>query len=38
MTRLAKVGLCMLGIIGVVYLTLQVTVTSLLLYRMLSWL
>ncbi len=38
MKRYQEVGICILGFLGVVYLTLQTLVTSFLLYRLLSWL
>ena len=38
MKRYQEVGICMLGVLGVVYLTTQVLVTSIFLFRLLSWL
>ena len=38
MKRYQEVGVCMLGGLGVIYLTLQTLVCSFLLYRLLSWL
>lgn len=38
MKRYQEVGICILGGLGVVYLTTQVLVTSIFLYRLLSWL
>ena len=38
MKRYQEVGICMLGGLGVVYLTAQVLITFIFLYRLLSWL
>jgi hypothetical protein len=38
MKRYQEVGICVLGGLGVVYLTAQVLITSIFLYRLLSWL
>ena len=38
MKRYQEVGICILMVLGVVYLTTQVLITSIFLYRLLSWL